>query len=422
MPSMTTLVLMDPSARPAKVSSSSALTSAGTSRVLVMERGEADAVGGGIVGVEAGRELVLRDAQQRVLDGLDDVLGRGRDDAGLDARQRLVLVGVDADGEDAVRLARRLEGAVAGQTAGAEDDVSAAVDHLLGRVAALGRIDERGRVDEVGLDVRVDRLRAVDVTLDEAFHRRDDDEAADDADVAGLAQGSCEDAGEVPRLVFGEEERLAVGHPALVVAGVRHAVDGEELDVRVGLGRIAERIAEQEPDTDDDIRAAVRELGDVRRVVGLARRLDVLGLEAARCGFCSGQHALIGRLVEALVIDATDVRYETNAERGVAGDALGWGGCRRLRRSGCRLGRRGRRDRRCRRRSGRGAATATCGDEDGETRKQGQAVALVHESSSKPCRPADGAMATWDPSRPAHAGRRRWGIVQHGPSVTHTRI
>ena len=58
----------------------------------------------------------------------------------------LVLVGVDADGEDIRGLACRLEGAVAGQAAGAEDDVGAAVDHLLRCVAALGRVSERGRV------------------------------------------------------------------------------------------------------------------------------------------------------------------------------------------------------------------------------------------------------------------------------------
>ena len=153
-PSTVTFGLIDPSARPAKVVSISVLVSAETVGFLIVERREADAVRGGVVRVEARRELVLRDAQERVLDGLDDVLRRGRHDALLDARQGLVLVGVDADGEDVRGLARRLEGAVAGQAAGAEDDVGTAVDHLLRGVAALGRIGERGRVHEVDLGCR----------------------------------------------------------------------------------------------------------------------------------------------------------------------------------------------------------------------------------------------------------------------------
>ena len=132
-----------------------------------------------------------------------------------------------------------------------------------------------------------------------------------------------EDAGDVARLVLGEEQRLAVRHPALVVPLAGDAVDGDELDVGVGLGRIAQRIAEQEADADDDVRAAIGELRDVGGVVRLARRLDVLGLEAGRGRFGGCQHALVGRLVEALVVDATDVGHETDLDLGVAGDGRG---------------------------------------------------------------------------------------------------
>src|SRR4029079_14590928 len=120
-------------------------------------------------------------------------------------------------------------GAVAGQATGAEDDVSAAVDHLLRRAAALGWVGERRRVDEVDLDVRLHRLRTVDVALDEALDRRDDDEAADDTDVIALRERRREDAGHVARLVLGEEQRLAVlRRPRLVVPLAGDTVDGDE--------------------------------------------------------------------------------------------------------------------------------------------------------------------------------------------------
>src|SRR4051812_12403540 len=97
----------------------------------VVERRQADATGRGVVGVEATLEGASSDAQERVADGARDVLRRGAQDALVDFGQGQELVGVDTDRPRAGLGAGGRERAVAGQTAGAKDDVGTFVDHLV---------------------------------------------------------------------------------------------------------------------------------------------------------------------------------------------------------------------------------------------------------------------------------------------------
>ena len=105
------------------------------------------------------------------------------------AREKTVLVGIDADAELA-GVRRRLQHALTGRARGGVDDVGAAIDLRLGEFAALDRVvPGRGRrAGHVGEHFVLAVGRVFDALRVAAFEFRDQRNvhAADEADLAGL--------------------------------------------------------------------------------------------------------------------------------------------------------------------------------------------------------------------------------------------
>src|SRR3954454_12737457 len=276
--------------------------------------GQADAVGLQVVGdVRAALDLAGDEVADVGLHGVVDPLEhRGHDDRlqrGIP--DRLVLVGVDADGTGVGGLGR-LEDADAGAAGRRVDDVSALVVHALGDDLALGRVVEAGEVTggrdvlDVDGDVGLGRLGAGHVAGLEGLDQRSLD-AADEADVVGRGLQRRGHAAEERALVGGELQAGDVAGTERLAVGVqRGGVDDRELGVGVLLGHIADHVAVGEADGDDRVVALVGELGEqVGPVggIGVRRELGVLAAVVLGRLLDAGER----RVVERLVPTATGV-------------------------------------------------------------------------------------------------------------------
>ena len=170
------------------------------------------------------------------------------------------LVGVDADRALAGSLGS-LEDAAAGAACGVVDDVGTRLVHAVGSRLALvdgveaGEVGNLREVLDLDLDVRLDGLRARDVASLELLDEGRLD-AADEADGVALRLEGSRGTDEEGALVLGERDLLDVR-----TSGVgRRIVDDRELDVRVVLGDLADRLGVGEADGDDVVEASVDEL------------------------------------------------------------------------------------------------------------------------------------------------------------------
>src|SRR3954469_1331336 len=276
--------------------------------------GQADAVGLQVVDdVRPALDLAVHEVVDVRLDGVVDPLEHGGHDHRLQRRvaDRLVLVGVDADGTGVGGLGR-LEDADAGAAGRRVDDVSALVVHALGDDLTLGRVVEAGEVTggrdvlDVDGDVGLGRLGAGHVAGLESLDQRGLD-AADEADVVGRGLQRRGHAAEERALVGGELQAGDVAGTERLAVGVQRAgVDDRELGVGVLLGHVADHVAVGEADGDDRVVALVGELGEqVGPVggIGVGRQLP----EGSPVVLDGGLHPGVGGVVERLVTAATGV-------------------------------------------------------------------------------------------------------------------
>src|SRR3954454_12917764 len=280
--------------------------------------GQADAVRLQVVGdVRPALDLAVDEVVDVRLDGVVDPLQHGGHDHRLQRRvaDRLVLVGVDADGTGVGGLGR-LEDADAGAAGRRVDDVSALVVHALGDDLTLGRVVEAGEVTggrdvlDVDGDVGLGRLGAGHVAGLEGLDQRGLD-AADEADVVGRGLQRRGHAAEERALVGGELQAGDVAGTERLAVGVQRAgVDDRELGVRVLLGHVADHVAVGEPDGDDRVVALVGELGEQVGAVGRVGVRRELGVLAA---------VVLGRLLDAGEGGVVERLVPTAA--GVVGDA-----------------------------------------------------------------------------------------------------
>ena len=125
--------------------------------------------------------------------------------------------------------------------------------------------------------------------------------------------------GGLAPIVVAESRTLTHPPPALPPLALE-LIHAYEVDLGVGLGRGYRRIPHRETDGDDDIVAVVNELRHVVSVVLRILGLDVLDIVIGDTQFLGRLLcAFPGRLVEAAVIDATDISHQTDLERFGAG-------------------------------------------------------------------------------------------------------
>src|SRR5438552_8961484 len=182
----------------------------GRDRIEIPDRGRADAVVGRVVREVPGLLALVFEALDPVARRVLKVLLRAGDDAGGGVGERQVLVDIDADAVD-LGVARRAQHARAGEAGDLEENVDALADHGLRRSLALVRRVEVLDVVDADRDGRLDRLRAVLVTLDVVHDRWDVRASADCPDLAALGDRAGDDAREVTRLSLIEQEPLIVG-------------------------------------------------------------------------------------------------------------------------------------------------------------------------------------------------------------------
>ncbi len=239
-------------------------------------------------------------------------------------------VGVHPDGVDlAAAGLRRLQRALTGRAGDREDDVGALADQALGGLLAALDVLERlvagyelavllGRVPaehlDLGVLLRVVVLHALGEAVHEDRHGRDL-QAAEGADLLGLRHPGGQVAGHEAGLRGVEDQRLQVLGRRVGLRVV--VVHDRELDVGVLLGRGQGVVAEQEADGDDDVAVGVDHRLDVLGEVGGGLGLHLAGLDA-QLGLGVGQ-ALVGGLVERLVVEATRVGDHARLERLTAG-------------------------------------------------------------------------------------------------------
>src|SRR3984885_5823836 len=264
------------------------------------------------------------------------VLHRGRDALGHAGDEVLAVLGrADAAGgvnPHHVDLAAgrvglldglgRAQAHVAGHR---EDDVRALADERLGDRLALRLVGEvTGELALLGLLIPAEYLDAGLVLLvvvrdavRVAVHvDRHGAEVltAERGDLAGLAHARRQVAAE-EAVLHGVERQLV--DVALLGAGQAgrgvRAVDDREVLRRVRLGRALSRGGHQEADGDDDAALLAEERVDVRHVVALRGGLQVLHRDV-RVGGMRVLHALPGRLVERLVVDAAGVGHHAGKE------------------------------------------------------------------------------------------------------------
>ena len=260
--------------------------------------------------------------------GRDEFHGAG-DEAGMGGGDGIPLVGVDADAEygfaGAFGSCNLLEGAVAGDASGAEDDVSALVEGLFGCGGAPLGIDEglrdfAGMVGRDDVDVRVHGPGTGDVALVKGDDGGHEIGAEDGGNRTGLGEAAGEYAGEIAGVVLVKDEPGDVGHRLAL-----ELVDTDEVDIGIVSGGGEGGITQGEADADDYVVASVDELLDIVSVVFGVLRFNVLEVVFGQTeAFGGSDDAFPSGLVEAAVVDAADVCYEADFE--VAGHAF-VGGC-----------------------------------------------------------------------------------------------
>ena len=131
----------------------------------------------------------------------------------------------------------------------------------------------------------------------------------------GLRLGGGGDADEAACLLLGEDDAAHVRRLALEARGVD--VDDRELRVRVLRRHGRHRVAHQEADGDDEVIALLgrrREIGDVVRGALRDQRPAIDAVLRLRL-----LQALVGERVEALVVEAADVRDHRDLHRRARG-------------------------------------------------------------------------------------------------------
>src|SRR3984957_17548650 len=297
----------------------------------VVERREHGAAVGERADVGAALERAGRRRRHRALDRGLDALGDAADHVLAVLRGADAAVGVDPEHVDvtarAVRVLDRLGGAQAHVARDREDDVRALADERLGDRLALGLVGEVAGelallcllVPAEDLDVGVVLLVVVLDPVPVAVHvDRDGPEVltAERGDLAGLAHAGGQVTAE-EAVLHGVERQLvdvALLGAGQALRGVR-AVDDREVLARVRLGRALRRRGHQEADGDDDPALLGQERVDVRHVLALRGGLQVLHRDV-RVGSGGLLHALPGRLVERLVVDAAGVGDHAAEELG----------------------------------------------------------------------------------------------------------
>ena len=214
------------------------------------------------------------------------------------------LVGVHAHDLAVAFLSRRHDGVVDAAAAG-EDDLGA-----LGVPAGSLILDVVAGVEGVAVPVlhlHLDAhfLRGVLSALDEAIAKADDRRHVHAADVAQLGVAVLDHgvAREEAGLLLLIEDGNGVGGVAAFRLGVQH----DKVHVRVGGLRLASRRGEQVAGQDDDLGAVAHGVVDLLEA-GLVRVLAGAVVGVGQAVFLGvGHHALIGTLVEGLVVDVAHV-------------------------------------------------------------------------------------------------------------------
>src|SRR6266545_1479174 len=252
----------------------------------------------------------------RSLDGEEDAdvhpLHGAREDVAAEER----LVDVDAD-TPAAALLRRVERTEAARPRDVEHDLRARLDLVLGDALALRLVEEVLRVADLDYCALHALLGAGLVTREKRVDRRDLD-AADDADVL-LARTRRnvrgETADQIAVLLRRVREALDVRDSTVERRALHVVVRDRELRVRELLRDVVRRIGQQEAGRDDDVVAAPCERGHVRQVVARRARLDRPVLDLQLLGRPLQPRQLV--LVEALVVEATNVADQARLERGL---------------------------------------------------------------------------------------------------------
>src|SRR3954451_11540619 len=255
--------------------------------------------------VDAALVLAVLHELDRLRNACIDLLLRARQH--LRAEERLVVVDTDAPG---VRVLGSGDGAEAATTGDLEDDVRALTDLVESDRLALVLRNEVLRVAVERLDARLHLLAAVLVARDVRVDRRDL-EAADGRDRARLRRGCRIDTCEAAGLLLGEDDAADVLRLALEARRVD--VDDRELRLRVLLCNLGNRVAHEEADGDDEVVTGLGSRRKVRDVVRRALRDEDPALDAVLA--LGDLEAVVRKRVEALVVEATDVRDHGHLQR-----------------------------------------------------------------------------------------------------------
>src|SRR5579864_1589525 len=206
-------------------------------------------------------ELTRRRSEDRVVDADVGLLERTRKDPARD----LVLVRVDPDAPLA-ELRGLLERAVTAEAGDLEDHLGALTDLVLRDRRAGGLVSEAVRVPHDRRRPGDGLCSAVLVTRDVRVDRRDLDAARYPDDLLAHALGHLrrEHADEAAALLRGVGDSLLVLVSAYGGDGI---VGDREIDVRILLGVLLHRVAQQESGSDDEVGSVVDRRVVVRLVV-----------------------------------------------------------------------------------------------------------------------------------------------------------
>ena len=255
----------------------------------------------------AGHQVLDRREHARV----DLLLGRRQHEG----RREVALVGVDAD-HLGLRRHTRGDHAQPASAGDLEHDLRARVDLVERKLLARGLIREVLRVRVEQLGGRVRRLDPGLVAADVVGHRWD-------ALTADRGRGRVavflqvepgEVTGRVAGLLLGEVDSLDV--LGRVRSGAAGVVDDRKVHIRVLRRNRLDCVSHQEPDRDHELVARRREPSEVRDVVGAGGRLEHRALDSElRLGL---EQALVGQMVEAVIVEPADVGHQTDLETGTA--------------------------------------------------------------------------------------------------------
>jgi hypothetical protein len=136
--------------------------------------------------------------------------------------------------------------------------------------------------------------------------------------------------GRIAGLLLGEVDPLDV--LGRVRGGAAGAVDDREVDIRVLRRHLLERRGHQEADRDHELVAGLCQPSEVRDIVSARLRLQHGALDSElRLGL---EEALIGQMVEAVVVEPADVGDQADLEAAAARRARSGAGAAAARRGG----------------------------------------------------------------------------------------